>query len=103
MLARSKPSPLDDAAVGKEGSTDEIIAGSAGWHVTTADALDFAETLPDACAHAVWTDPPYCSGGYTESAKRQARGMIRHQSVKAMGWFINDNMGSAGIVWLLRC
>ncbi|TKD03425.1 DNA-methyltransferase [Polyangium fumosum] len=103
MVARSKPSLLDGAAIGKEGSPDEVIAGSAGWHVATADALDFAEALPDACAHAVWTDPPYCSGGYTESAKRQARGMITHKSVKSMGWFINDNMGSAGIVWLLRC
>jgi len=103
MVARSKAADPDVLALGREGSPDEVIAGSAGWHVATADAIDFAETLPDACAHAVWTDPPYCSGGYTESAKRQARGMITHKSVKAMGWFINDNMGSAGIVWLLRC
>jgi DNA modification methylase len=103
MLATAKDLTSDASALGLEGSPDEVIAASAGWHVATADALDFADTLPDGCAHAIWTDPPYCSGGYTEAAKRQARGMITHKSIKSMGWFINDNMGSAGYVWLLRC
>ncbi|MDC3983127.1 DNA-methyltransferase [Polyangium jinanense] len=86
-----------------EGTLAEVLDGLAGWHLATADALELAEELPDGCAHAVWIDPPYCSGGYTETARRQARGMLTHGSVKKLGWFINDNMGSAGLVWLLRC
>ena len=27
---------------------------------------------------------------------------LRHTSVRKLGWFINDNMGTAGLVWLLR-
>ncbi|WP_170319537.1 DNA-methyltransferase [Polyangium spumosum] len=90
-------------ALGGEGSLAEVLEGRAGWHLAAADALEFAEELPDGCAHAVWIDPPYCSGGYTETARRQARGMLTSGSVKKLGWFINDNMGSAGLVWLLRC
>ena len=86
-----------------DGTLAEVLEGRAGWHLATADALEFAEELPDGCAHAVWIDPPYCSGGYTETARRQARGMVTHRRVKELGWFINDNMGSAGLVWLLRC
>ncbi|UQA60422.1 site-specific DNA-methyltransferase [Polyangium aurulentum] len=85
-----------------EGSIADVLAGRAGWHLSTAEALAFSASLPDRCAHAVWLDPPYCSGGYTEAAKRQMRGMLRHTAVRKLGWFINDHMGTAGLVWLLR-
>jgi site-specific DNA-methyltransferase (adenine-specific) len=93
----------EERAMDCEGSIEDVLAGLAGWHLANADALDFADCLPASCAHAVWIDPPYCSGGYTESAKRQSRGMLKHESIKRLGWFINDNMGTAGLVWLLRC
>jgi hypothetical protein len=85
-----------------EGSIADVLAGLAAWHLSTAEALTFSASLPDGCAHAVWIDPPYCSGGYTEAAKRQARGMLTHKVNRRLGWFINDNMGTAGLVWLLR-
>ena len=48
-------------------------------------------------------DPPYCSGGFTETARRAARGQgLRSEVLRKIGWFQNDDMTTAGIVWLLR-
>ncbi|MDI1475400.1 site-specific DNA-methyltransferase [Polyangium sp. y55x31] len=86
----------------REGSIADVIEGRAEWAITSGDALEFLEFLPPACADAVWCDPPYCSGGFLESAKRRARGMLQAETIKRIGWFVNDNMGTTGLVWLLR-
>ena len=51
---------------------------------------------------AVVTDPPYCSGGFSEAGKRAATGMgLRSETIREVGWFVNDNMTSTGIAFLL--
>jgi len=66
-------------------------------------ALGDARTLPTARLSAFVSDPPYCSGGFTETARRKARGQgLRSETVREDGWFEGDNMGTAGLVWLLR-
>ena len=68
-----------------------------------ADALATLEGLDPESVDAVITDPPYCSGGFSEAAKRQAKGQgLRNQTIRREGWFAADNMGSSGLVWLLR-
>ena len=81
-----------------------VIAGASMWHVETADALELAEHIPDASVDVVAMDPPFCSGGYNEAEKRRAKGQgLRSETLRKDGWFINDNMGTAGLVWLVRC
>lgn len=95
-----RPGVLDVARARTDVAT---LLGGERWAVVHSDALAVARALPDGCLGAVVTDPPYCSGGYTEAAKRQARGQgLRSETVARDGWFINDNMGTAGLVWLLR-
>lgn len=64
---------------------------------------DCREVLPSLVAvDAVVTDPPYCSGGFSEAGKQAARGMgLRSETIREVGWFINDNMTSAGLCWLV--
>lgn len=64
---------------------------------------DCREILPTVSAvDAVITDPPYCSGGFSESAKQAAKGMgLRSETIREIGWFTNDNMTTAGISWLM--
>jgi site-specific DNA-methyltransferase (adenine-specific) len=47
----------------KEGSLDEVLRGDAAWCIVHGDALHVLRDLPDGCAHAFVTDPPYSSGG----------------------------------------
>lgn len=64
---------------------------------------DSREILPTLdSVQAVVTDPPYCSGGFTESAKKQAKGMgLRSETIRDAGWFAGDNMTTAGLSWLM--
>ena len=65
------------------------------------DCLEILPTLSN--IDAVITDPPYCSGGFTASGKKQASGMgLRSETIREVGWFINDRMTSEGIAWLMR-
>jgi site-specific DNA-methyltransferase (adenine-specific) len=51
---------------------------------------------------AVVMDPPYCSGGFSETGKKQAKGMgLRSETIRDVGWFAGDNMTTAGISWLM--
>ena len=51
---------------------------------------------------AVVTDPPYCSGGFSEAGKRAATGMgLRSETIREVGWFVNDNMTTSGAAFLL--
>jgi site-specific DNA-methyltransferase (adenine-specific) len=65
---------------------------------------DCLEILPEIGeVDAVVTDPPYSSGGFTESAKKLSNGMgNRSETRKREGWFYGDSMTTAGISWLLR-
>ncbi len=48
----------------------QIVYASRDITIYQGDALKTLETLPDASADAVITDPPYCSGGVTLSARQ---------------------------------
>lgn len=72
--------------------------------IYTGDALVAMRELPGDCLDAVITDPPYCSGGFSESNKSRAAGQgLRSENIRRLGWFIGDNMGAAGLSWLMRC
>jgi DNA modification methylase len=59
--------------------------------------------MADGSVDAVVTDPPYCSGGFSETSRKQAKGQgLRSETIRSEGWFTSDNMGTAGLVWLLR-
>ena len=73
--------------------------------VRQGDALDVLRSLPPRSVHAIITDPPYCSGGSTETSRRQAtsQGIASERSSKEdFKWFAGDNMTTPGLVWLLR-
>jgi DNA modification methylase len=75
-----------------------------GVELYLGDALTVLSSIPSVKASALICDPPYCSGGFTESAKRSARGQgLRSETLKDLDWFGGDNMTTAGLQWLLRC
>ena len=67
------------------------------------DCLQVMASLPDASIDAVITDPPYCSGSVSEASRSAAKGQgLRSENLNRFGWFVGDNMGTAGLVFLLR-
>lgn len=79
-------------------SADSIIN-----RIHQGDCLDLMRGFPDACVDAVITDPPYCSGSVSEASRTAAKGQgLRSENIKRLGWFVGDNMGTAGLVWLIR-
>lgn len=64
---------------------------------------DCREILPSlGKVDAVVTDPPYCSGGFSEAGKQAAKGMgLRSETIRDVGWFVNDNMTTAGLCWFM--
>jgi site-specific DNA-methyltransferase (adenine-specific) len=47
--------------------------------------------------------PPYCAGGVGETSRAGSKRQgIRSESAGRFGWFVGDNMGTAGIAFLLR-
>lgn len=67
------------------------------------DALDTMATLDTAAVDAIITDPPYCSGGVSEASRTRAPGQgYRSENLRRFGWFTGDNMGTAGLLFLLR-
>ena len=71
--------------------------------VLHGDCLQLMADMPDGCIDAVITDPPYCSGSVSEAARTAAKGQgLRSENIQRMGWFVGDNMGTAGLVWLIR-
>lgn len=83
---------------------DREFCGVGGVNrIVKADAIDYMRTMPDACVDAIVTDPPYCSGAMTETGRSAAKGQgLRSENIRKLGWFVGDNMGTAGLVWLLR-
>lgn len=71
--------------------------------VITGDCLEFMAAMKDQTVDAVITDPPYCSGSVGEAQRVSAPGHgLRSENVRRLGWFQGDNMGTAGLVFLLR-
>ena len=71
--------------------------------IINGDALDVMKSLDAGCVDALVSDPPYCSGGFTETQKRQAKGQgLRSETLRDAGWFEGDSMTSAGLSFLLR-
>lgn len=73
------------------------------FELLVGDALEKMRPMPSGSVQAVITDPPYCSGGFSETQKKQAAGQgLMSETIKEIGWFVNDNMSTAGLIWLLR-
>jgi site-specific DNA-methyltransferase (adenine-specific) len=75
------------------------------WEIRQGDALDVLRSLEPRSVSAVVMDPPYCSGGSTETTRRQATSQgIASERMRsgAVEWFAGDNMTTPGLVWLLR-
>ncbi len=71
--------------------------------VINGDALTELHRLDAQSVDAIVTDPPYASGGFTEAARRQAAGQgLRSEVLRSEGWFVGDQMGTSGLMWLLR-
>lgn len=68
-------------------------------HVIQGDALDIMRT---GSFDAIVSDPPYCSGGFTEADRRGAKSQGCKNEDQYGGWFLGDNMGTAGLQFLLR-
>lgn len=65
------------------------------------DALEVMDGLSK--VDAVITDPPYCSGSVSEASRTAAKGQgLRSENIAKLGWFVGDNMGTAGLASLLR-
>ncbi len=65
--------------------------------------LEVMEGFEHGSVDAVVTDPPYCSGGLSESSRASANGQgVRSKIISRFGWFQGDNMGTAGLAWLIR-
>lgn len=73
------------------------------YELKQGDCLELMKALPDGSVDAVITDPPYCSGSVSEASRTSAKGQgLRSGTIARLGWFVGDNMGTAGLVWLLR-
>lgn len=76
---------------------------AAGVTIYHGDALDVMSGLPEASIDAVITDPPYCSGAISEANRVRSIGQgLRSETIGRFGWFVGDNMGTAGLAFLLR-
>jgi DNA modification methylase len=65
------------------------------------DCLEVMEGLGP--VDGILTDPPYCSGSVSEASRTAAKGQgLRSENIAKMGWFVGDNMGTAGLASLLR-
>jgi DNA modification methylase len=67
------------------------------------DCLEISRSLPDGSIDSLITDPPYCAGAISESRRTSAAGQgLRSENIRRFGWFVGDNMGTAGLSSLLR-
>lgn len=73
------------------------------WQLIQAETITTLRSLEAHSVAAVITDPPYCSGGLNESRKKQAGAQgVAYGSKSHEDWFLNDNMTTGGLVWMLR-
>jgi DNA modification methylase len=67
------------------------------------DCLPTLGQLDEMSIDSVITDPPYCAGAISESQRIRASGQgLRSENIRRFGWFVGDNMGTAGLAMLLR-
>ena len=67
------------------------------------EAIDVMGSIDDSSIDCVVMDPPYCAGAVSEAQRTQAKGQgLRSENLRRFGWFVGDNMGTAGLVFLLR-
>lgn len=67
------------------------------------DCLEGMWGMTDASVDAVVMDPPYCAGAVSEAQRTRASGQgLRSENIRRFGWFVGDNMGTAGLAFLLR-
>lgn len=67
------------------------------------DCLVKLKELQSNSIDAVITDPPYCSGGFTEASRTLASKQgIREHRTEDIEWFASDNMTTVGITYLIR-
>lgn len=77
----------------------KVTIGNAELYL--ADCMEVLPSLQR--CDAVITDPPYCSGSVSEASRTAAKGQgLRSENIARLGWFKGDNMGTAGLVFLLR-
>ena len=89
-------------AITRIGSGD-LLCGNFVDKLIRGDCLEVMKSMPDGCVDAVITDPPYCSGSVSEASRTAAKGQgLRSKNIQRLGWFVGDNMGTAGLVWLIR-
>ena len=88
------PNPIRDEWTSPDGSVRLLLG----------DCLEILPTLEAGSVDCLLTDPPYCSGGYLEAQKNTKAQGLRGATVSADGfhWFQGDNMGSQGLLFLLR-
>lgn len=71
--------------------------------IYNGDCLAVLAQLEERSVDAVITDPPYCAGSVSEASRTAAKGQgLRSGNLRRFGWFVGDNMGTAGLSWLLR-
>jgi len=70
------------------------------WTLYRGDALRRLADLEPESIDAIVTDPPYCSGGFSETEKRASKSMGLERANP--DWFVGDNMGTSGLCFLLR-
>lgn len=78
-------------------------SNGATWELIQGETLTTLRTIEAGTVAAVITDPPYCSGGLNESKRKQATAQgVTPGSKSAADWFLNDNMTTGGLTWMLR-
>lgn len=74
-----------------------------GATLIMGDALDTIAALEPGSVDSVVMDPPYCSGSVSEASRSAAKRQgVRPEMTRFGSWFVGDNMGTAGLVFLLR-
>lgn len=74
------------------------------FRLVQGDALADLHSLGDESVDVMLTDPPYCSGGISEAGRKSAKAQGMDHAVRSgrFAWFVGDNMGTAGLAYLLR-
>lgn len=70
--------------------------------IYTGDALGICHIPPNSVDAFIF-DPPYCAGAISEAQRTKITGQgLRSENVRRFGWFVGDNMGTAGLAYLMR-
>ncbi len=80
----------------------ETIGDATLW---CGDNIEIMASMKGLDAHAMITDPPYCSGAATEAGKGSATHQgLRSETIRSgrFEWFSADNMTTSGLCELLR-